>query len=271
MFEQPNDFLAESDALHALLEPLAESDFATPTQFKNYTIGDVVGHLHHWNVAAELSLRDEAAFRAFAKQILDDMVRGRPLVEVANEWLGELRGRRLLGEWHRFAGELARRYAASDPKARVPWAGPDMSVRSSVTARLMETWAHGQEVYDVLGVERTDTDRIRNIAQLGVNTFAWAFRNRRLEVPPDAPYFRLVAPSGAIWEWNVPSETNRVDGSATAFCQVVTQVRSPADVELRATGETARRWIGIAQCFAGPPSDPPAPGTRFRQNRSRAG
>jgi uncharacterized protein (TIGR03084 family) len=270
VFPQVTDFLDESEALHALLAPLGERDFDTPTQFKGYTIGDVVAHLHHWNVAAELSLRDEAAFRAFFEKIAQGIGQGRALPEIAREWLGELRGRALLAEWRRFAQVLAERFGAADPKARVPWAGPPMSVRSSVTARLMETWAHGQEVYDALGAVRVDGDRIRNIAQLGVSTFAWTFANRRLEVPAELPYVRLVAPSGAIWEWNAPSDTNRVEGSATGFCQVVTQVRSLGDVQLRVVGEIARRWMSIAQCFAGPPSDPPAPGTRFRQTRPPA-
>jgi uncharacterized protein (TIGR03084 family) len=143
-----------------------------------------------------------------------------------------------------------------------------MSVRSSITARLMETWAHGQEVYDVLGAVRVDGDRIQNIAVLGVNTFGWSFANRRLEVPKAVPYVRLIAPSGAVWEWNAPSEVERVEGQASEFCQVVTQVRSLADTQLRVTGDTARRWMSIAQCFAGPPADPPKPGTRFRQARA---
>lgn len=269
MFEQVRDFEDENEALHALLEPLSERDFETTTQFKGYTIGDVVGHLHHWNVAADLSLRDEAGFRAFMKQVGEGLGGGRPLVEIAREWLGALRGRALLAEWHRFARELAQHFGAADPKARVPWAGPPMSVRSSVTARLMETWAHGQEVYDVLGAVRVDGDRIRNIAQLGVNTFGWTFANRGLPVPPDVPHVRLVAPSGAVWEWNPQSETNRVEGRASEFCQVVTQVRSLGDTQLRVVGETARRWMSIAQCFAGPPADPPAPGTRCRQTRPR--
>jgi uncharacterized protein (TIGR03084 family) len=270
MFPQAKDFLDECEALSGLLEPLSERDFETRTQFKGYTIHDVVAHLHHWNVAADLSLRDAAGFRAFMKPIGEGLGRGRPLVEIADEWLGGLRNRALLQEWRRFYRELADRFGAADPKARVPWAGPDMSVRSSVTARLMETWAHGQEVYDVLGVERIDADRIQNVAQLGVNTFAWTFRNRGLEVPSDVPHVRLVAPSGATWEWNA-NAAGRIEGSATEFCQVVTQARSIGDTQLRVTGETARRWMAIAQCFAGPAADPPAPGTRFRQVRPRPG
>jgi uncharacterized protein (TIGR03084 family) len=270
MFPQVQDFVDESEALHALLEPLADADFEQVTQFKGYTIGDVIGHLHHWNQAADLSLRDAAGFQAFYKQVVEGLGRGLGLVQIANEWLAGLRGRALLAEWRRFYREMAERFAAADPKARVPWAGPSMSVRSSITARLMETWAHGQEVYDVLGVERVDSDRIRNIAVLGVNTFAWSFANRRLEPPQEVPYVRLRAPSGDLWEWNGPSESNRVEGSATEFCQVVTQVRSVADTKLRVVGDAAQRWIAVAQCFAGPPADPPQPGTRFRQARRRA-
>jgi uncharacterized protein (TIGR03084 family) len=264
-FPQASDFVDESDALYALLEPLSDGDFAQVTEFKGYTIGDVIGHLHHWNQAADLSLRDAAGFQAFYKTVVEGLGRGLGLVQIADEWLGDLRGRALLAEWRRFYREMGERFAAADPKARVPWAGPSMSVRSSITARLMETWAHGQEVYDVLGVERVNGDRIQNIAVLGVNTFGWTFVNRKLEVPKQVPYVRLTAPSGAVWEWNAPSDVERVEGSAAEFCQVVTQVRSLADTQLRVTGETASRWMSIAQCFAGPAADPPKPGTRFRR------
>ena len=138
-----------------------------------------------------------------------------------------------------------------------------MSVRSSITARLMETWAHGQEIYDLLGVVRQDTDRIGNIVVLGIKTFAWTFRNRGLEVPGTTPRVRLTAPSGDIWEWNADVESDCITGFATEFCQVVTQVRNVADTGLEVRGNVAKRWMSIAQCFAGPPETPPEPGTRF--------
>jgi uncharacterized protein (TIGR03084 family) len=139
-----------------------------------------------------------------------------------------------------------------------------MSVRSSITARLMETWAHGQAIYDALGVERRDKDRIRNIAVLGVNTFGWTFRNRKLDVPAEVPYVKLTAPSGEVWEWNDPGASSRIEGPATAFCQVVTQTRNVADTSLRVEGNTAIKWMSIAQCFAGSPEQSPLPGTRFK-------
>jgi uncharacterized protein (TIGR03084 family) len=264
MFPQPFDFRDESDALHALLEPLSDADFERKTQFKDWSIQDVVAHLHMWNWAADLALRDADAFRAFWSDLVAGFARGRTFVQLTDAWLEGARNRKVLDLWRAFYPEMTDRFAATDPKARVPWAGPDMSVRSSITARLMETWAHGQEVYDLLGVERVDTDRIRNIAILGINTFGWTFLNRQLEVPEPVPLVRLEAPSGAIWEWNAEVESDRVEGSATEFCQVVTQVRNIADTKLQVTGGVAPRWMSIAQCFAGPPSDPPAPGTRFR-------
>ena len=51
-------------------------------------------------------------------------------------------------------------------------------------------------------------------------------------------------------------------GSAVEFCQVVTQTRNIADTGLKLVGETARNWMQNAQCFAGPPETPPAPGSR---------
>ncbi len=265
MFPQVRDFLDESDALYQLLQPHRDADFERETQFKGYTLHDVVAHLHHWNQAADLSLRDAAGFRRFAEQVAKGIAAGRRLPELADAWLEGVRGKSLLEAWHDFCRELADHFAAADPQARVEWMGPPMSVRSSITARLMETWAHGQEVYDLLGVERVERDRIQNIALLGVKTFGWTFANRGERVPEERPYVRLAAPSGALWEWNEPRDDERVEGRASEFCQVVTQVRNVADTELRVVGEAARRWMSIAQCFAGPAADPPPPGTRFRQ------
>ena len=106
--------------------------------------------------------------------------------------------------------------------------------------------------------------RLRNIAEIGVRTFGWAYRNRGLDVPPLVPSVRLAAPSGEAWTWETAGTPDSVEGPALDFCQVVTQTRNVADTSLTVTGDTARHWMSIAQCFAGPPETPPAKGTRFR-------
>lgn len=264
MFQQVIDFRDESEALYRLMQPLPPGAFATRTQFKQWTFDDVVGHLHLWNRAADLSLTDEAAFQSFMGEVLQAVASG-GLRGFEKRWLAGLCGPELLEQYRAFVLEMSERFGAADPQARVKWAGPDMSIRSSITARLMETWAHGLAVYDALGVERVDTDRIRNIAVLGVNTFGWSFKNRGLEVPPEMPGLRLTAPSGAIWEWGGDRPGERIEGEAAEFCQVITQTRNVADTGLRVTGAVARQWMSIAQCFAGPPEQPPAPGSRFVQ------
>jgi uncharacterized protein (TIGR03084 family) len=264
MFGQVSDFREESEALYQLMQPLDNEAFDTVTQFKQWTFNDILGHLHLWNHAADLSLTNETAFQGLLGEVMQS-VRSGGLRAFETQWLAGLCGRDLLQQWHGFVLEMAAHFASADPAARVKWAGPDMSVRSSITARLMETWAHGLAIYDALGVDRVDTDRIRNIAVLGVNTFGWTFMNRKLAVPVEMPYVRLTAPSGEIWAWGEASATDRVVGGATEFCQVVTQTRNVADTHLEVVGDVAVQWMSIAQCFAGPPEQPPAPGTRFVQ------
>lgn len=266
--EQAADFRDESDAIFALLEPLGEADWDRATQFKGWTINDVIAHLHMWNHAACVTLADADAFLKFRRELADYVKAGGTHLQFTHAWLGGMRGRALLSRWRDLYRDTADQFAAADPRGRVKWGGPDMSVRSCITARLMETWSHAQAVYDLLGTARLDHDRIRNVAVIGINTFGWTFANRKLAVPDEPPYVRLTAPSGAIWEWHEPSETNRIEGSATDFCQVVTQVRNVADTSLETAGDTAARWMAMAQCFAGPPEDPPPPGTRFIQRNS---
>jgi uncharacterized protein (TIGR03084 family) len=262
MLQESEDLRAEADELHAFLGTLAEADWARPTPFLGWTPWDVVAHLHFFDRVSLLALNDPEAFAAKRAEIVKALMAGVPGAEQTRRELGDLAPAELLALWHRACHELAAQLGASEPGRRLPWFGPDMGVRMFTTARFMETWAHGQDVYDLMRVPRTHTDRIRNVAVLGVRTFGWTFANRRLEVPGPPPYVRLVAPSGATWEWNPPSETSRVEGPALDFCRVVTQGRNVADTDLRVVGDVATRWMAIAQCFAGGPADPPKPGER---------
>ena len=109
-------------------------------------VNDVIRHLHFWNRAAGLQLTDEAELVRLLGAIA-----GKGGMRAVEREVVPLAGQALRAAWVRTAGEIADLYATADPKARLKWAGPDMSARSSITARLMETWAHGQEVYDHLG------------------------------------------------------------------------------------------------------------------------
>ena len=257
--QQAEDFRAESQALFDLLDSADADQFDQPTQFKDWTINAVLQHLYFWNQMAGLQLSDEAELVARMKGVMahDGGMRGYE----AQHFEG-LSGRGLLEGWHDDFNRTADAFASADPKARLKWAGPDMSARSSITARLMETWAHGQEVYDHLGVVRQNADRIQNIVVLGVNTFGWTYATRKETPPGPMPHLELTAPSGAIWTYGEDDGSNQIKGPAEAFCQVVTQTRNIADTDLVVTGPVATDWMSKAQCFAGPPETPPAPGVR---------
>lgn len=258
--QQAEDFRAESRALHGLISQTAPIRYSEPTQFKGWGIHDVLQHLHFWNRMAYLQLADEAELIHHLKAIAGS---GKTLRAYEAETLAGLDGFALVAEWEKQFEETADSFASADPKARLKWAGPDMSARSSITARLMETWAHGQEAYDHLGLVRKNEDRISNIVMLGVNTFGWTYATRRETPPGDMPYLVLTAPSGAIWTHGTPSDEERVEGRAEEFCQVVTQTRNIADTTLKVTGVVARDWMSKAQCFAGAPATPPPPGSRY--------
>lgn len=265
MLEQAHDYRDECAALNDLLVGLREDQWDAPTQFKNWTTNDVLGHLHLFDHAAQVTLESTGRLRELFAQLQAGRADGRTLVEVTRDWLGGCSGEALRERWFDFAMQLAGRYAAEDPSRRVAWGGPDMSVRSCISARQMETWAHGQAVFDLFGVARVEADRLCNIAIMGVNTYGWSFVNRKLPVPQPKPCVRLAAPSGTTWEWHPENTHDVVEGPAADFCRVVTQTRNIADTALEVRGATARAWMDIAQCFAGPPEDPPAPGTRYRR------
>jgi len=256
------DFEDEVSELHGFLETLEPADWDRKTLFMDWTPWDVVGHLHYFDHVSLSAVEGEEAFAATRKQLMDSVGEGMTTAALVRRELGGLDAPKLLVRWRETGGELAKRLGACDPKQRLPWFGPDMGASMFTTARYMETWAHAQEIYDLKQVERRHTDRIRNIVAIGVRTYGWTFVNRKLEVPGPPPYLRLVAPSGAVWEYNDPSDEERIEGSALDFCQTVTQVRNAKDTQLSITGPIASQWMEIAQCFAGAPADPPAPGTR---------
>ncbi len=131
------------------------------------------------------------------------------------------------------------------------------------TARIMETWAHGEDVADALGVTRPVTDRLRHIAYLGFRTLGHSFAAHGRAVPTAPVRVELAAPTGRDLGLRVRrTRPTGSTGPALDFCLLVTRRRHRADLALVATGPVADGWLDVAQAFAGPPGD--------RQPRERA-
>jgi uncharacterized protein (TIGR03084 family) len=256
------DLRAESEETTALLRPLSPEGWDAPTPAVGWTIRDQVTHLAYFDEAATLAVADPERFTSAAAELA---AAGADFPDqVAARYAG-LPGEEALA-WFTSAREnMITACAAADPAVRVPWYGPPMSLATSITARLMETWAHTQDIADTLGVVRPATGRLRHIADLGVRTMAFTHVIHGEPVPDEPIAVDLVSPSGAHWTWGPAGAANLVTGSALDFCLVVTQRSHLDDTGLRLTGAAARRWMSIAQAFAGAPGPGRPPGGQFAE------
>jgi len=244
-----DDLAAEHDDLARLI---AGVDLTTPTPAPGWSIADQLSHLWFFDQRAMLALTDPDAFAADAAALLQAVVNG-PDPSVAA-------GRAippddLIEAWAAERQRLVAHARTLDPKQRVPWYGPAMSARSFVTARLMETWAHGQDVAEALGVTRQPTDRLRHVAHIGVGARPYSYITNGRQ-PDETPIrVELTGPAGDVWSWGPDEATQFVRGPALDFCLLVTQRRHRDDVDLEVVGPAADEWLDIAQSFAGPPGE----------------
>ena len=267
-FEQLLDDLAdEQEALGSVLTRMTDAQWDLPSHAPGWLVRDQVTHLAHFDEKATLAIMDADAFHADVAATR--AAEGRDSYEARYMARGRALAPRALVLWWQEAG--ARLVAAArgvDGKTRLPWYGPDMSALSFVTARVMETWSHGLDVVDVVGIPRSDTDRLRHVVFLGLITRRFSYANRGLTADDTPVYVELTAPSGATWKHGEPTAENRITGSARDFCRVVTQRRHLADTDLRVTGSSAEEWMRLAQAFAGPPGQGRRPGQFPREENA---
>ncbi len=242
-------FLDECAALDGRVADLDEAGWALATPAEGWTIAHQIAHLAWTDEVAALAATAPEDFAEVVRTAMAD-----PLGYVDEQAAkgADAPPSQLLRRWRTSRETLARALAEAPPEATIPWFGPSMRPRSMATARLMETWAHGQDVVDALGVRAEPTERLRDICHLGVRTrdFAYVINDRPV---PDHPFrVELTGPTGDLWTWGEEGTADTVSGTAEDFCLVVTQRREPGDTALLATGE-ATTWLPIAQAFAGPP------------------
>ena len=258
------DLLVDLDAEYAVLRGVVDGladddarwDLATPAE--GWAVRDQISHLAYFDDAGRMAMVDPDAFARSIDEVLAStgdpmdvhLVRGR-----------SMGGDELLAWWGGAHRAMVDAFAHADPAARVPWYGPPMGVLSFISARLMETWAHGQDICDALGVERVPTARLRHIAHLGVRARPFSYVVRGKDVPPGRIDVVVTGPDSDQWRWEIGNggnggdggEVATVSGTALDFCLVVTQRRNVVDTGLQVKGALAEDWISVAQAFAGPP------------------
>lgn len=255
------DFRADCEALKTFSSELGDADWSLKTAFFDWSVADQIMHLHQVDMFGKTALTNSAGFPDVVAEVRAGQASGIELSQRMRDDYGHLQPDDLLHLWATGYEELCDLFTQVNADQRLPWFGPPMPVSAFVTARQMEVWAHGQDVFDLFGVRRENNDRIHQICELGVRTHGWSFKNRRLE-RPEKPEVRLIAPGGSKWTWN-QGQTETISGPAEDFALVVTQRRHVDDTALVIDGVGARSWMEIAQCFAGKPQKMPTPGERL--------
>lgn len=244
------DLAAASEELDQLVADLTPADWAQPTPAAGWTIAHQIAHLSWTDCVAALATTDPESFNGLVAEVATDPF---GFVDVAADKEADRPPDEILDRWRTARSALADALVQFPDGTKLPWFGPPMSATSMATARLMETWAHGLDVADALGVAVQQTDRIKSVVHIGVRTRDFTYVNNGKTAPTTEFRYEITAPSGELWTWGPDTATDIIRGPAVDFCMLVTQRRALADLDLDVVGTRAHEWAGIAQCFAGPP------------------
>ena len=253
------DLIAEQEALLEVMLSIGDNTWSKPTSSPRWNIADQIGHLTYFDEAAAVAITDPNRFRTMVDDLTGVIDGGNSAIDdLTLKSYRSMSPTELLQAWQTGHQKLRKAAATLENDSRVIWYGPSMGAKSFLTSRLMETWAHGQDVIDTTDSFRPATDRLRHIAQLGVITRQWSYINRQLDIPDSEVQVELTGPSGDTWSWGSGNTENLIRGSAEDFCLVVTQRRHFKNTELEVRGGDALDWLEKAQAFAGPPTSGPS-------------
>ena len=247
-----DDLAAEHAALDAIVADIDEATWSAGTPAEGWDVKDTIVHLIQADMAASLAVTDADGFQTAKSEMMSGGGAGLDFFATA---AGKT-GAEVLELWRSERTKMLDAFRSRGPKDRIPWFGPDMSTLSFATARLMETWSHGQDVADTVGVAWPATERLRHVCHIGVTTRGWSYMVRGRDIPTEPVHVALTAPSGEVWTWGSDDAADKITGSAEEFCLVATQRRKPADTSLQTEGPLAAEWLSIAQAFAGEPTLP---------------
>ncbi|MBZ5738048.1 TIGR03084 family metal-binding protein [Nocardioides mangrovi] len=248
------DLKVEGDRLWTAVAGLDEGGWQTATPADGWTVATQVAHLAWTDEMAVLAAgaRTPEGKEAWDAVVLEALQDPDGYVDAAALEVARLAPEALLARWGAAREGLGRALRDYPSGERMPWFGPPMSPASMATARFMETWAHALDVYEALGIDPEQSDRVRHVAHLGVRTRDFAFSVHELAPPAEEFRVDLVSPSEEQWSWGPEGAAQTVTGSAWDFALLVTQRVHRDDTDLVASGTDAEQWLRIAQAFAGP-------------------
>lgn len=255
-----HDWDEESQELLSLLRSLRMEDWDRLTPAAGWTVRHQVAHLAWTDAALHLALTSPNDFGKLRKHVNADSAAA---VSEGADTGAAATPADLLARWVTGQKRASHAMLQEDLPRRIPWFGPDMGPAAAASARIMETFAHGQDIRDTFGFPAQRTDRLRHVAHLAVAARPFSFAVNGLPVPEDP--MRVELRSGeAVWTWGREDAAQWVTGDALDFALLATRRRHRDDAAVKAVGGDASQWLSIIQAYAGPPGSGRAPASKTK-------
>ena len=236
---------AEYADLASVVCSLTEEQWNLATPADGWSVKNSLSHLADTEDIARHTLTGGP--RTFANEVT--RLEGRVIAG------GVAKGQAMTGtevlEWFTEASAYNRAaFRRTDTSLRVPW-GMGMSWRSFVTARLMETWAHGLEIRAGLLQPGADSDRLEYISWLSLATLPYTLKVAHIEAPAGRDLrLELVGPHGQTWVFGPDDATDIIRGNAGLWCRrAVQRVTMAEAAELERIGPLAEMAFQHARCY----------------------
>jgi uncharacterized protein (TIGR03084 family) len=237
-----SDLVAEQQFLDQSLQriPIKIWDYETPA--KPWTVRDTIAHLANFEeLAADVIAGGDAIKRWQTSSDLDSL-RKEAITKGRN-----MRPQDVIEWWRGGRAKVVEPLSHMSAEDRIDWIDGDMSARTFATYRLMETWAHGLDIYATLELEVEDTPRIRHVCWLGWKTLPYAFKDHGLDYEPVR--IELIGPGYSRWIFGPEEAENRIKGSASDWARIAVRRIEPEQTRLKVTGDVAQAALEVAKAY----------------------
>ena len=247
-----DDLAQEAAALDALLVALTDEQWHARTPAEGWDVRDSVAHI---------AIGDELAFECVAQRRVPKLMQDGLEAILEGDIAAKAFELRMLGRgrqmqpaavhrwWREGNSALCEALATVEVDTRLPWGPNRMSPASFITARIMETWAHGLDCFDAVGATPVDTDRLRHVLVISVRALPYAFMINGVEAP-SAVRVEVTSPSGELWTAGPDDAETVIRGSASDWCRVaVHRDRRGERERLEGTGPDAADVIKYVQAY----------------------
>lgn len=241
MREILSDLVAEQQFLDQSLQRIPIKHWDRPTPSPGWTVRDTISHLADFAELAADTLAGGNRIAEWRKASDLDELRQRAITRGRG-----MRPQDVIEWWRGGRAHVVEPLSHMSVDDRVEWIQGSMSAQTFATFRLMETWAHGLDIYEALQMEVEDTPRIRHVCWLGWKTLPYAFKTAGLDYSPIR--IEVIGPGYAKWVYGPEDTEDRIKGAASEWARVAVR-RAPGDIRLEVTGEVAAQAVEVAQAY----------------------